>query len=72
MEKLDQYVKIAEAAKILGVAENTLRTWADEGKISATRNPANGYRLFRKQDLAAFLEKAAKPVEQATHHRRPR
>lgn len=55
MTKLNDYVKIAEAAAILGVSQNTLRLWADAGKIPVHRNPANGYRLFRKQDLEAFL-----------------
>jgi hypothetical protein len=26
------------------------------------RNPANGYRMFRRDDLEAFLQEAAKPV----------
>ena len=64
MQKLDEYVKIAEAAKILGVAENTLRNWADAGRIEALRNPANGYRLFQRKELVLFLrnvERIKKP-----------
>jgi excisionase family DNA binding protein len=56
MAKLSGYVKTAEAAEILGVSQNTLRTWASAGKIPVHRNPANGYRLFRKTDLEAFLK----------------
>ncbi|MBI2479951.1 MAG: helix-turn-helix domain-containing protein [Planctomycetia bacterium] len=56
----DEYVKIAEAARLLGVSQNTLRTWADDGKISARVNPANGYRLFRRADLESFLCRVAK------------
>ncbi len=55
MTRLNEYVKIAEAAQIIGVSQNTLRLWAETGKVPVRRNPANGYRLFRKQDLAAFL-----------------
>jgi excisionase family DNA binding protein len=55
MTKLSEYVKIAEAAEILGVSQNTLRLWAEAGKVPVRRNPVNGYRLFRKQDLEAFL-----------------
>ena len=62
MRKLDEYVKIAEAAEILGVSQNTLRKWVDEGRIAASVNPANGYRLFRPEDLEKFLKKAAKPT----------
>ena len=54
MTKLNEYVKIAEAAELLGIAQNTLRKWADEGKIPFRRNPANGYRLFSRDELNAF------------------
>jgi excisionase family DNA binding protein len=56
VQKLDQYVKIAEAARFLGVSQNTLRAWATEGKIPVRINPANSYRLFRLEDLHQFLE----------------
>ncbi len=56
MQNLSEYLKTADAAKLLGVSQNTLRTWAKRGKIPVHRNPANGYRLFKRQDLVAFLE----------------
>ncbi len=62
MPKLDGYVKTAEAAEILGVAQNTLRKWAEDGRIPMHRNPANGYRLFLRDDLDAFLSQVAEPV----------
>lgn len=61
MPKLSEYVKTAEAAEILGVAQNTLRKWASEGKIPMRRNPANGYRLFKRSDLDRFLRKIEAP-----------
>jgi excisionase family DNA binding protein len=59
MQKLTDYVMTAEAASFLGVSQNTLRAWAKGGKIPMHRNPANGYRLFRRIDLERFLKKAA-------------
>lgn len=53
--KLTEYVMTAEAAEILGVAQNTLRKWAKRGDIPMHRNPANGYRLFKRSDLEKFL-----------------
>ncbi len=50
MAKLTDYVMTAEAAEILGVAQNTIRKWAAQGKIPVRRNPANGYRLFKRGD----------------------
>ena len=60
--KLREYVKIAEAAEFLGISQNTLRKWADEGRISVRVNRANGYRMFRREDLERFLKDAAKPT----------
>jgi excisionase family DNA binding protein len=60
--KLSEYVKVAEAAEILGVSLGTVRTWAADGKIPMHRNPANGYRLFKRKELEKFLENIAKPV----------
>lgn len=33
MQKLTDYVMTAEAAEFLGVSQNTLRTWAADGRI---------------------------------------
>lgn len=63
MTRLSEYVKVAEAAAILGVSQNTLRAWAEGGKIPVHRNPANGYRLFRRADLEKFLARVAKRVK---------
>jgi excisionase family DNA binding protein len=59
MQKLTEYMKIAEAACILGCSQTTLRAWADAGHVPACRNPANGYRLFRRDDLDDFLRQVA-------------
>ena len=62
MTKLSEFVKTAEAAEILGVSPNTLRAWAKAGKIPVRRNPANGYRLFKRADLEKFLAKLDRPA----------
>jgi excisionase family DNA binding protein len=59
MHKLNEYLKIADAAEFLGVSQNTLRAWAESGKIPVYRNPANDYRLFRRIDLEKFLARIA-------------
>lgn len=61
MPKLTEYLQTAAAADYLGVAQNTLRKWAARGEILMQRNPANGYRLFRRVDLDRFLKRAAHP-----------
>ena len=62
MAKLSDYVLTAEAARMLGVSVNTLRSWARDGKMPHHRNPANGYRMFLRRDLELFLAKVAKPI----------
>lgn len=63
MTRLDEYVKTAEAARILGVSQNTLRAWAEAGTILVRRNPANRYRLYLRRDLERFLAKIAGKVK---------
>jgi len=65
MQKLDRYVRIAEATELLGITENTLRIWPDAGKVPSTRSPANGCRLFYKQSLNEFLKRMSKSVRTA-------
>jgi excisionase family DNA binding protein len=65
MNKLTHYLHTAAAAEYLGVAHNTIRKWAALGKIPMHRNPANGYRLFKRSDLDKLLKKAAKPEKTA-------
>ena len=55
-----EIVGIAEAARRLGVHQNTLRKWADEGIIPTLRLPS-GYRRFTVADLEAFRESMRRP-----------
>lgn len=52
---LHDFLGIGKAAALLGVTENTLRNWSDEGKFTEYRNPINNYRLFKKEDIDGFL-----------------
>jgi len=65
MPKLDEYLRIKEAAEYLGVAQNTLRNWGRAGKIPEHRHPLNNYRLFKVSDLDRLLRQtersASKP-----------
>ena len=63
MTKLSEYMHTSEAAEYLGVHHNTIRKWAAHGDIPMHRNPVNGYRLFKRSDLDAFLKKTARPIK---------
>jgi len=67
--KLSEYVKVAEAAEILGVSQGTLRNWSEAGKIPMHKNPANGYRLFKKSELDEFLDAIERNVVKAKSKR---
>jgi predicted site-specific integrase-resolvase len=50
------YIRIAEAAVVLGVTTKTLRNWDRAGKVVPRRHPVNGYRMYAVEDLAALLD----------------
>ncbi len=71
MPKLDQFLRIHEAAEYLGVCRNTLRNWCRQGKIPEYRHPVNNYRLFRADDLDALLRETERAVNTGDRSKRP-
>lgn len=73
MNKLNDFLRISEAAEYIGVSPNTLRNWENAGKIVAYRHPVNGYRLFKQEELDELLESAQRPSgETETQSKKPR
>ena len=72
MPKLDEYLRIKEAAEFLGVARNTLRNWEASGKLRVFRHPMNNYRLFKVGDLDQLLRTTEQSPAAAERHRRPK
>lgn len=70
MPKLDEYLRIKEAAEYLGVCQNTLRNWEAARKIPVYRNPLNNYRLFRVSDLDKLLKTTERSA--GRRNRKPR
>jgi len=56
MMRQEGFVKVKEAARMLGVCPNTVRAWGAEGKIPEYRHPVNRYRLYRRTELEQILE----------------
>jgi excisionase family DNA binding protein len=48
------WLTLGQAASHLGVAQSTVRKWADSGRLPAFYTPG-GHRRFRRSDLEAFL-----------------
>jgi diguanylate cyclase (GGDEF)-like protein/excisionase family DNA binding protein len=58
----DAWLRLSEAAAVLGVSLNTLRRWSDSGRLPCYRSPG-GHRRYRRTDIEALLRRqsAARP-----------
>ena len=57
MAKISEYLRVGEAANLLGVSKDSLRRWDRAGKLIARRHPISKYRLYLRGDLDAFLRR---------------
>ena len=63
--------RINEAADLLGVSPDTVRRWADSGRLVAHRDE-HGHRLVDGADLAEFLRRESEPGERGVSSARNR
>jgi molybdopterin-binding protein len=54
-------MRIREAAELLGVSDDTVRRWIDQGTLSATQD-ASGRKVIAGDVLAKFLRSNARPL----------
>lgn len=52
---MKKYLTIKEASELLSVTPLTLRNWDKAGKLLASRNPINNYRVYRREDIEELL-----------------
>lgn len=57
-----EFVLVREAAEMLGVCPNTIRSWGDSGKIVEYRHPINDYRMFKRKDINRLIHQMRKPA----------
>lgn len=62
MLRREGYLRVKEAAELLGIAPNTLRSWGADGKVPEYRHPVNRYRLYRRDDLEEVLQQLEESV----------
>ena len=65
-------VSVAQAAALLGVHPNTIRSWTDSGRLPAFRINVRGDRRFRREDVERLLAEGAshaEPMAQVTPER---
>jgi molybdopterin-binding protein len=58
--------RISDAADLLGVSADTVRRWADSGRLPATRDD-HGHRIVQGADLAAYLSAHGRADEGAAN-----
>lgn len=56
MLQQEGFLRVKEAAELLGVSPNTVRSWGAEAKIPEYRHPVNNYRLYKRDDLTQVLQ----------------
>ncbi|WP_425395415.1 helix-turn-helix domain-containing protein [Aeoliella sp.] len=61
-DREEKFMTVKEAAGLLGVSPNTLRSWGAGGKIAEYRHPLNNYRLFKQKDVQALLKLLGNPT----------
>ena len=54
---MERYITIKKAARLLHATPLTLRNWDKNGKLKAYRHPANNYRIYRLDQIEAFLRR---------------
>jgi len=57
-EEAPEWLTLGEAARYLGVAQSTVRKWADMGRVETFKTPG-GHRRFRRDDLDRFMQGAS-------------
>jgi molybdopterin-binding protein len=55
--------RVGQVAELLGVSGDTVRRWADGGRLGAARRE-HGERVIEGASLARFLTESAKPPEE--------
>lgn len=61
MEATEEFVLVKQAAEMLGVSANTVRTWAATGKLQEYRHPVNNYRLFKRSEVEQLSDEILNP-----------
>lgn len=56
MKNFKDFLGIKAASRMLGVNDDTLRLWCENGRMKHKRHPINGYYLFLKEDIDDIIK----------------
>jgi MerR family copper efflux transcriptional regulator len=62
MSVKEEFVLVSEAAEMLGVCPNTIRSWSANGKITEYRHPINYYRMFKRKEIERLIKRMREPI----------
>jgi excisionase family DNA binding protein len=51
---MQDFIRVSEAAKLLGVRSETVRIWFDQGKLPGMRLPGNGERRICREAVLSI------------------
>lgn len=68
MKSYKEILTLREACELLNCHPNTLRKWADEGKIQSFRFGKRGDRRFKRQDILKSVQEPVTEKEQEIHY----
>ncbi len=54
-EQGERFLTVSEVSRLLHIHPNTLRRWADEGRIESYRITNRGDRRFKESDVTNFI-----------------
>lgn len=60
---MKEYLSLAATAELIGKSKETLRRWDKEGILTAVREPASNYRVYKKTHIQTFLGSFYKDVD---------
>lgn len=61
-----ELLNVRDAARALGVHENTVRNWESRGLLRAVRLPGSGFRRFAVEDIERLRAEMFDPLAPAT------
>ncbi len=64
---MEKYIKVSQAAKLIGVSAETLRRWDKLGKFESIRHPINNYRVYPERNVLSLVEELQLEIQYFTH-----
>lgn len=68
MSLVQQFYKIGEFARLIGVSSATLRVWDEKGLLKPHHTSPSGYRYYSEEQLKEYLSSGCTRREDGVDH----